>query len=632
MSIEESSLVRIAQLLLELTTTGERHLEDLSRSKRSAGARLCSKGTSVFIFSTMECGVKVSRLFVLTVPLWLTLAGAPTYAMVGAVRPERASLSPGRPEPLAGAPRVSLRDLGRAPATTRVRLAVVLNYRHDAELQQFVALQGEQPAGSRMALSAQQFRDYFAPSAQDYARTATSLMDEGFTITHTYANRTVIDVSAPAAVAERAFATEFHLVRQADGSIHYANLKPAYLPESLKGLVFGVIGFDNLRVLHPMYVRGSALHSFIKVGPPLQAPDLGFGPFVFSTAYDLPVQHAVAGGKAGQTYDGSGQAAAVVIDADFLDSDLAAFLTYFHVKRTGPKTVRVPINGGPPPGLIPDSAETTLDVETIVGNAPGVALYVYEMDSLSPSSTIDAYNQINADDRVGAVNSSFGGCEDQTTPANYPQLSNHLALQGNALGIVYAAASGDYGTYECTTNFGYPGGVSSPASGPSFVAVGGTTLFPHLNGTYSREIGWYNSGGGVSDIFSMPSYQIGIKNTIPKWRNLPDVAFDGDPNSGAAFYISGGWFGPIGGTSLASPIFTALAVELAQYGHCRLGNMHPALYHAFTTYQYNRPVGAALFHDAIGGNNGYYTATPGFDQLTGIGSIDGWNFAVTTHL
>ncbi len=581
----------------------------------------------------MEYGVKISRLLVLLVPtLWLALATAPSHAVAASLR-DKASLSPIGSRALAAeAPRVAVQDLGRAPATMRIHLAVVLNYRHDAELQQFVALQGNQPAGNRMILSAEQFRDYFASSAQDYARTAMLLTNEGFTVTRTYANRTVIDVSAPAAVAEHAFATELHVVRQADGSMHYANLKPAYLPDELKGVVFGVIGFDDLRVLKPTYVRGSALHALVKIGPPLQGPDLGLGPFVFSTAYDLPVQHAVAGSKGGQTYDGTSQAAAVVIDADFLDSDLAAFLTYFHVKRTGPKTVRVPINGGPPPGLIADSTETTLDVETIVSNAPGVALYVYEMDSLAYASVIDAYNQVNADDRVGAVNSSFGGCEDQTTPANFPQLANHLALQGNALGIVYAASSGDYGTYECTINFGFPGGVSAPASGPSFVAVGGTTLFPHLNGTYSREIGWYSSGGGISDIFSMPSYQVGIKNAIPKWRNVPDVAFDGDPSSGAAFYIAGGWFGPIGGTSLASPIFIALAVELAQYGHCRLGNIHPALYHAFTTYQYSRPVGATLFHDAIGGNNGYYTATPGFDQLTGIGSIDGWNFAVTTHL
>jgi pseudomonalisin len=534
---------------------------------------------------------------------------------------------------VARAPRAPLTDLGHAAADTPVHVAVVLNYRHYAQLHQFVDLQAQPLKRLPRILTAQQFLDYFAPTALDYQQTAVALQSAGFTITRTYSNRTVIDATGPAAAAERLFATEIHIVRQRDGSIHYANVRPAYLPESLKRTVFGVVGLDNLRVLHTTNVRGDSAHALMKIGPPLQGPDLGLGPFGISTAYDLPVQHAVAGGAPGQTYDGSGEAAAVVIDADFLDSDLQAFLKFFHVVRTGPKTTRILINGGPPPGLIyPDSGETTLDVETIVGNAPGVALYVYEMDSLGFPSVLDAYNQINADDKVVVANSSFGGCEDFTDPSNFPALANHLALQGNALGIVYDASTGDAGSNECGFDFFTPQGVSAPASGPSFVAVGGTTLLPHLDGTYSKEIGWYGSGGGVSDIFAMPLYQRGVPNMIGKTRNLPDIAFDADPNSGTSLYIAGGWFGPIGGTSLAAPIFSALVSELDQYSHCRIGDIHPALYRAYAKYGYKLPAGAPLFHDAIGRNNGFYTATPGYDQVTGIGSIDGWNFAVTTHL
>ena len=533
---------------------------------------------------------------------------------------------------IARTPRAFVTDLGRASATTPVRVAVVMKYRHVAELHQFVALQGQGQKLPRI-LTAQQFLNYFAPTAADYQQTAMVLQSAGFTITRAYQNRTVIDATGPAVAAERLFGTEIHMVRQRDGNVRYANLRPAYLPDSLKPTVFGVVGLDNLRVLHTDNVRGNAAHALAKIGPPMQGPDLGLGPFAISSAYDLPVQHAVAGGKPGQTYDGSGEAAAVVINADFLDSDLQGFLNYFHVVRTGPKTVRIRINGGPAPGLTyPDSSETTLDVETIVGNAPGVALYVYEMDSLAFTSVIDAYNQVNADDVVGVANSSFGGCEDFTDPSNFPALANHLALQGNALGIVYAASSGDSGSNECGFDFSTPQGVSSPASGTHFVAVGGTTLFPHLDGTYSREVGWYGSGGGVSDIFPMPAYQVGVKNMVPKRRNLPDVAFDADPNSGTSLFIAGGWFGPIGGTSLAAPIFSALVAELDQYGHGRIGNIHPALYRNYKKYGYTLPAGAAIYHDAIGQYNGFYLTTPGYDNVTGIGSIDGWNFAVTTHL
>jgi subtilase family serine protease len=582
--------------------------------------------------------VSVSRLSIVTTFVALVVcAPLASWAMTSVARPSVPNgVNPGagstRPV-TAETPRVALRDYGRVNASTPIRLAVVFNYRHDNELQSFVALQGEPYARLPHAvLTADQFRNYFSPTVQDYARTIAILQRNGFSIMRTYSNRTVVDVSAPAAVVERTFATQLHRVAQPDGSLHYANVRPALMPEELKGLVFGVIGFDDLQVLKTTNMRYTGPRPATALGPPLQGPDLGLGPLAFASAYDLPVQHVVRGGKAGQTYDGLGQATAVVIDADFLDSDLQTFLNYFHIKRSGPPTVRLAINGGPPPGLTGDSGETTLDVETIVGNAPGVALYVYEMDSLKFTSTIDAYNQIVADNLVGAVNSSFGGCEDQTTPANFPAIANHIAMQGNALGIVFAASTGDNGTFECSINFGQPGGVSAPASGPSFVAVGGTTLFIHPTGAYSVEIGWGGSGGGVSDIFAMPAYQVGIPNMIGHTRNLPDVAFDASPGSGAAFFINNGWFGPIGGTSLAAPIFVALASELAQYDHARLGNIHPALYRAFKTYHYNLPQGAPLFHDVRGSDNGFYRAVAGYDQVTGIGSIDGWNFAVTTHL
>lgn len=582
--------------------------------------------------------MRISRFFVLSAFVALA-AGTPlaALAMPTPARPQLPNASivgPQSPRLMtADAPRIALRDYGRVNAGKPIHLAVILNYRHDDELQRFVALQGDPNARiPRRILTADQFRDYFSPSAQDYERTIAILLRSGFSITRTYSNRSVIDISAPAAVVERTFGTQLHRVTQSDGSQHYANVTPAYMPQELKSSVFGIIGFDDLHVLKTTNIRYTGPRPAIAIGPPLQGPDLGLGPFAFSSAYDLPVQHAVTGGKAGQTFDGAGQAAAVVIDADFLDSDLRTFLSYFHVKRTGSPTVRVKINGGPPPGLTTDSGETTLDVETIVGNSPGVALYVYEMDSLKFTSTIDAYNQIVADNRVSAVNSSFGGCEDQTIPANFPAIANHIALQGNALGIVFAASSGDGGTFACNLVFGQPNGVNAPASGPSFVAVGGTTLFIHPTAKYSLETGWTGSGGGVSDIFAMPSYQKGVPNMIGTTRNLPDIGFDANPGSGAAFFINNGWFGPIGGTSLSSPIFVALATELAQYDHARLGNIHPALYRAFTTYHYNLPVGAPLFHDARGNNNGFYNAVTGYDQVTGIGSIDGWNFAVTTHL
>jgi subtilase family serine protease len=514
-------------------------------------------------------------------------------------------------------PHAAFRDLGHVAALTPIRLTVVLNYRNEPELERYVARMGDpSAASSTRPLTAQEFRDAFAPTAADYATTQLALARLGLRVTRVYTNRSVIDVAAPASLVERAFSTRIDMVRRANGSLGYANVIPAFVPAGLQRTVMGVAGFDNVGALRTYNRRGR--RNAAKPGP-LQGPDTGLAPLAIQTAYDLPVLHG---------YDGKGQAAAVVIDADFLDSDLARFLKTFHIARNGPATVRVLVDGGPQPGLTQDSTEASLDVQTIVGNAPGIALYVYETDSLQPASVLDAYNQINADDKVGAVNSSFGMCETQTMPANFPQLANHLALQGAALGITYAAATGDTGTAECT--YIAPGGVAAPASGTHFVAVGGTTLLLHADGTRISELGWPGSGGGLSAIFKEPAYQNGVARVSGPMRNMPDIAFEADPGSGVAFFMGGVWEGPIGGTSLASPILVALVSELAQYRGARVGNLHNALYGTYKASGYG-PKKAPQFYDAVGGTNGYWYTTRGYDAVTGIGSIDGWNFANGGH-
>jgi subtilase family serine protease len=440
----------------------------------------------------------------------------------------------------------------------------------------------------------------------------------GLRVVRTYSNRTIVDVEGPAVAVERAFATEMHRA-SIGGRSGYLNVRPAILPNELRGLVAGVVGFDGLSALRTANHLGARRASAL--GPPLQGPDTGFTPFALAGAYDLPVQH----GK-----DGLGQAAAVVIDADYLETDLTRFLKQFRVTRDGPATTRIAIDGGPKPAINSDSLETTLDVEAIVGIAPGTALYVYETSSLQYATILDAYNQAVSDDHAGVVNSSFGGCETETSPSNYPQMAERIAEQGAALGIVFSASTGDAGTYACT--YPGPGGVSTPASSPSFVAVGGTTLVLQPSGAYTLELGWTGSGGGVSALFARPAYQGGLRGALGKHRNLPDVAFDADPGSGMSLYYRSKWAGPIGGTSLASPLFTALCVELAQSaGHRVGGNIHGSIYDTFAKYGYAKNE-TTYFRDATFGNNGYYAAKKGYDQVTGIGSIDGWNFARVAKL
>ncbi len=301
------------------------------------------------------------------------------------------------------------RDLGRAPASVQVQIAVVLNYHHEGELDRLVEAQAD--PGSRLYhrfLTPRQFRGYFSPTPAEYGRVISALQRDGFTITHTFPNGTVVDAAAPAPVAARYFSTDIHRVLSPNVGLTYTNTRPGVVPPEIADLTLGVFGLDAAHVLYARPIPlppGVARPIRLEVrrnGSPLFGPDGGYGPQILVDAYDLPAAN-------GNT--GTGRASGVDIDGDVLDSDLAAYLSYFGVSRTGPPTTRIRVDGGAPGFPNGDAGEATEDEEAIVSLAPGTALYMYEMPSLSDAVTIDVFNRVVSDNLVDTLNSSFGGCE-----------------------------------------------------------------------------------------------------------------------------------------------------------------------------------------------------------------------------
>ena len=100
------------------------------------------------------------------------------------------------------------------------------------------------------------------------------------------------------------------------------------------------------------------------------------------------------------------------------------------------------------------------------------------------------------------------------------------------------------------------------------VAVGGTTLYVGSDGNYQFELPWAESGGGYSHIEPEPGYQRSVQGTGGK--STPDVAFDGDPNTGVLVYQTsietglGSWE-IVGGTSLGTPAWAAI-IAIADQG------------------------------------------------------------------
>jgi len=131
-------------------------------------------------------------------------------------------------------------------------------------------------------------------------------------------------------------------------------------------------------------------------------------------------------------------------------------------------------------------------------------------------------------------------------------------------------------------------------------------------------------GGGVSDQYPLPSWQANA-GVPPRagspgpagGRGVPDVAGNADPVTGYQIY-SGGQARVVGGTSAVAPLWAALVSRLAEATGQRFGLIQTLLYTGVTP-------GASMagFRDITSGNNGAYTAGPGLDACSGLGSPDG---------
>jgi kumamolisin len=125
------------------------------------------------------------------------------------------------------------------------------------------------------------------------------------------------------------------------------------------------------------------------------------------------------------------------------------------------------------------------------------------------------------------------------------------------------------------------------------------------------------TGGGVSDVFPLPSWQsaAGVPPSANSnhhvGRGVPDVAGDADPSTGYVTRVDGS---PdvIGGTSAVAPLWAGLVALINQSVGEPVGFINPLLYEAGDA--------SGDFHDITSGNNGAYSAGPGWDACTGLGS------------
>ncbi len=440
----------------------------------------------------------------------------------------------------------------------------------------------------------------------DYAKSL------GLTIHNLHPNRTLLNVGGPARRIESAFNLQLHHYALRDGRKFYAPNKNPEVDSSIATLISGIVGLDNYAKWHPYHHRKETIHTRAASETFPSGPGGGFAPNDLAIAYNL----------SGVSTKGTNQIIALFELADYQDSDINVYANTFGLPQA--QLQRILVDGGSGAGI---DAEVTLDIELAIALAPESQIYVYEGPN-TDQGVLDTYNKIATDNLAKQVSTSWGLGEDKAG-AQQLQAENAIFQQMAAQGQTIYAAAGDSGAYD-----DYPSqtlAVDDPASQPYIVGVGGTSLrVDGTTGAYGTESVWNNGlgngagGGGVSTIWSIPSWQTNVSTTYSKTnRNVPDVALNADTNTGYSIYYNGEWQ-IYGGTSCAAPLWAAFTAiinqELAAAGQPVLGFANPKLYAIGTGPQYE-----SHFHDVIMGNNLYYSATAGYDNASGWGSFNGTN-------
>lgn len=457
----------------------------------------------------------------------------------------------------------------------------------------------------------------YGASPEDVALVRTTLEGLGLTIDEVDAGARRVRVSGPVQTVARVFGTDLaeSTKEDADDARTYRQRSGGLsIPAALSGVVTAVLGLDD---------RPQARAQFRYV--PAAAVNTSYTPPQLGTVYAFP-----------EGTDGSGQTIAIIeLGGGYVQSDLDAYFRELGIPT--PKVTAVGVDGGAnAPDGNPNGAdgEVMLDIEVAGALAPKASIVVYFAPNTDAGFLDAVTTAAHADPTPAAISISWGQSEDQWT-AQARTAFDEALQDAAALGVTTTAAAGDDGSSDRVGD-GRPH-VDFPASSPHALACGGTRLEADTaTGAVRSETVWNNgrgggaTGGGVSAVFPLPSWQAGVgvpsgadgtdaggSANGPGGRGVPDVAAVADPQTGYRIRVDG-QDTVIGGTSAVAPLWAALVARLVQSTGRPLGLAQPALYDSVRAGQV-----AEGFRDITVGDNGAFSATPGWDACTGLGVPNG---------
>ena len=431
----------------------------------------------------------------------------------------------------------------------------------------------------------------------DIAAVEAFAHENGLSITQSSAARRSVVLRGTAANMQKAFGTKL---------AHYTTTAGEYrgrtgsltIPSNLQPMVTAVLGLDNRPIAKPHSRRAQAA----KVTGALT-------PTQVAQAYSFP---------AGAT--GAGETIGIIeLGGGYNTDDLN---TYFNGKA--PAITSISVDGGAnQPGVDPDSdGEVMLDIEVAGSVAPGARIVVY----FAPNTDQGFHDAITTavQDTVNnpsVISISWGGPEDSWT-AQAATAMLQACTDASGVGVTITAAAGDNGATDGVSDGKLH--VDLPACLPPVLGCGGTKL-TLSGGEIKTEVVWNETangegatGGGVSNIFPLPSYQskAGVppqKETQFVGRGVPDVAGNADPVTGYKVRVDG-QNTVIGGTSAVAPLWAGLIALINQQIGKPVGFLQPALYQL---------IGTPSFHQIVKGDNGGYNAGLNWNACTGLGTPNG---------
>jgi len=517
--------------------------------------------------------------------------------------PNRSILPGSERTPLHGA-----NAIGSVPEDERFEVTV--RVRRKAPLQQTTAtgFYADQKPGQRHYISRDQFVEAHGSDPADLAKVEAFAQAHRLTVVEANAARRSVFLSGRAADFAAAFGTTIDHFEH-DGGTYRGRTGTLTVPSDLVDIIEGVFGIDDRPVAKPHFQRYQPAPS---LGIQARAAGSSFTPPALAKLYNFPTG-----------LDGTGQCIAIIeLGGGYRTADIKAYFQSLGLPV--PLVTAVRVDGARNQPSTPDGAdgEVMLDIEVAAAIAPKARIAVYFAPNTDKgfldAITMAIHDKLN---RPSVISISWGASEKNWTQqalTSYDQAFQTAA----ALGITVCCAAGDNGSSDGETDG--LAHVDFPASSPFALGCGGTKLVGS-GSTIASEVVWNENinsatGGGVSDFFPVPTYQSNA--SIPPsvnppnkaGRGVPDVAGDADPVTGYVVRVDGQQF-VIGGTSAVAPLWAGLIALLNQkLGH-PVGFLNPLLYGSI--------VGTGACRDITVGNNGAYSAKPGWDACTGWGSPNG---------